>query len=58
MIGDANLYLTVVDEKRIAECGIMIAEEVHRGKGKGFETLILLLKYGRYCLPYTLPISK
>ncbi|XP_065211920.1 N-acetyltransferase 9-like protein isoform X1 [Planococcus citri] len=46
MIGDANLYLSTAEDERIAECGIMIAENMQRGKGKGFETLTLLLKYG------------
>ncbi|XKL63871.1 hypothetical protein PGB90_006235 [Kerria lacca] len=46
MIGDVNLYLSNIDGKKIAECGIMIAENSARGQGKGFEALALMLKYG------------
>lgn len=47
MIGDVNLYLSNIDGKKIAECGIMIAENSARGQGKGFEALALMLKYGK-----------
>lgn len=46
MIGDANLYINAVNGIKTAECGIMIAEDQERGKGKGLEALALLLKYG------------
>ncbi len=48
MIGDVNLYLNTSEERKTAECGIMIAEESARRQGKGLEALLLMLKYGKY----------
>lgn len=46
MIGDVNLYLSTHEGMKVAECGIMIAEDSARGQGKGLEALLLMLNYG------------
>lgn len=47
MIGDVNLYLSVQDDIKVGECGIMIAENNSRRQGKGLEALLLMLRFGR-----------
>ncbi|KAK7590622.1 hypothetical protein V9T40_002235 [Parthenolecanium corni] len=46
MIGDVNLYLSVQNDVKVGECGIMIAENDARGQGKGMEALLLMLRFG------------
>ncbi|XP_054288151.1 N-acetyltransferase 9-like protein [Macrosteles quadrilineatus] len=46
MIGDTNLYLIEEDGSLIGETGIMIAEESVRGRGRGREAILLMLRYG------------
>lgn len=49
MVGDTNLFLGEVEEGeggegRVAEAEIMIAEEAARGKGLGWEAMLLMLR--------------
>lgn len=46
MIGDTNLYLVNSDGMLTAEAGVMVAEELARGRGRGKEAMLLILKYG------------
>lgn len=46
MIGDVNLFISVVNQTKIAEVSIMIADSANRGNGYGFEALIHMLQYG------------
>lgn len=47
MIGDINLFLSIDDNESIkAEIEIMIAEESHRGLGKGKEAVLSMLRFG------------
>ncbi|XP_054715947.1 N-acetyltransferase 9-like protein isoform X1 [Uloborus diversus] len=46
MIGDVNLFFNVEEEPKTAEIEIMIADPVHRCKGKGREALLLMMRYG------------
>ncbi|XP_037948592.1 N-acetyltransferase 9-like protein [Teleopsis dalmanni] len=52
LIGDTNLFLRIDDEATvsdytIAEAEIMIAESSSRGKGYGWEAMLLMLKYAQ-----------
>ncbi|XP_058798368.1 N-acetyltransferase 9-like protein isoform X1 [Phymastichus coffea] len=46
MIGDINLFFNDANCNKNAEIEIMIAETCHRGKGYGWESAILMLRYG------------
>ncbi|CAL4094321.1 unnamed protein product [Meganyctiphanes norvegica] len=46
MIGDTNLFLTDSDDPTMAEAEIMIAETRFRGKKRGWEAILLMLRYG------------
>lgn len=46
LIGDTNLFISEVDDERVAEVEIMIAEAVSQRKGFGFESCLIILKYG------------
>ncbi|KAG5319070.1 NAT9 protein, partial [Acromyrmex heyeri] len=46
MVGDTNLFLHNSQGLCVAEIEIMIAEEVNRGKRRGWESIILMLLYG------------
>ncbi|XP_070161553.1 uncharacterized protein [Polyergus mexicanus] len=46
MIGDTNLFFNDSQESNIAEIEIMIADEAHRGRKRGWESVILMLHYG------------
>ena len=43
MVGDTNLFLS---EDSTAEAEIMIADTRHRGKGLGWESMLLMLRFG------------
>ena len=66
LIGDTNLFLVQEDnsgdgetnETVIAEAEIMIAEERVRGKRFGWESMLLMLKYGQTNLKCTKFIVK
>ncbi|XP_068629127.1 alpha/beta-tubulin-N-acetyltransferase 9 [Battus philenor] len=45
MIGDTNIFITDKDNM-VGEIEIMIAEEVARGKKRGWEAVILMMLYG------------
>uniref|UniRef100_A0A1B0GB54 N-acetyltransferase domain-containing protein n=1 Tax=Glossina morsitans morsitans TaxID=37546 RepID=A0A1B0GB54_GLOMM len=48
LVGDTNLFLHPKEEsgEKLAEIEIMIAEPEMRGKGFGWESVLLMLKYG------------
>lgn len=46
MIGDTNLFFPDAENLSLAEAEIMIAEERFRGKGRGWEAMLLMLHYG------------
>lgn len=49
LVGDTNLFLTVDPDtnNKIAETEIMIAEPHVRGKGYGWESMLLMMKYAQ-----------
>ncbi|CAD6991523.1 N-acetyltransferase 9-like protein [Ceratitis capitata] len=52
LVGDTNLFLRVNDDEEngclpVAEAEIMIAEPNARGKGYGWEAMLMLLKYAQ-----------
>ncbi|XP_005191530.1 alpha/beta-tubulin-N-acetyltransferase 9 isoform X2 [Musca domestica] len=49
LVGDTNLFLSQDPEtnERIAEAEIMIAEPQARGKGYGWEAMLLMMKYAQ-----------
>jgi len=50
MIGDTNLFLFYSEDcVQLAEAEIMIAEESARRKRRGWEAMLLMLRYGK-CL--------
>lgn len=53
MIGDTNLFFNDSQESNIAEIEIMIADEAHRGKKRGWESVILMMHYGNLNLIVT-----
>ncbi|GJQ70874.1 hypothetical protein Trydic_g792 [Trypoxylus dichotomus] len=46
MIGDTNLFFTEPDNTLAAEAEIMIAEPSARGRGCGFEAMLIMFLYG------------
>ncbi|CAH8261936.1 unnamed protein product [Arabidopsis lyrata] len=46
MTGDVNIYMNDVDDPKVAEVEIMIAEPRSRGKGLGKESVLMMMAYG------------
>ncbi|KAG7578771.1 GNAT domain [Arabidopsis thaliana x Arabidopsis arenosa] len=46
MTGDVNIYMNDVDDPKVAEVEIMIAEPRSRGKGLGNESVLMMMAYG------------
>jgi RimJ/RimL family protein N-acetyltransferase len=46
MIGDTNLFFNDSQESHATEIEIMIADEASRGKKRGWESVILMMRYG------------
>ncbi|XP_010467037.1 PREDICTED: N-acetyltransferase 9-like protein [Camelina sativa] len=46
MTGDVNIYMNDVDDRKVAEVEIMIAEARSRGKGLGKESVLMMMAYG------------
>ncbi|XP_006298487.2 N-acetyltransferase 9-like protein [Capsella rubella] len=46
MTGDVNIYMNDVDDRKVAEVEIMIAEPRSRGKGLGKESVLIMMAYG------------
>ncbi|KAL1191815.1 GCN5-related N-acetyltransferase 9 [Cardamine amara subsp. amara] len=46
MTGDVNIYMNDVDDPKVAEVEIMIAEPKSRGKGLGKESVLIMMAYG------------
>lgn len=49
LVGDTNLFLTIDSDtnEKVAEAEIMIAESSVRGKGYGWESMLLMIKYAQ-----------
>lgn len=47
MIGDTNIFMTDNTDVTLAEIEIMIAETCYRKNGRGKESTLLMLKYGK-----------
>lgn len=45
MTGDVNIYMNDVDDPKVAEVEIMIAEPTSRGKGIGKESVLMMMAY-------------
>ncbi|ESQ36978.1 hypothetical protein EUTSA_v10002661mg [Eutrema salsugineum] len=45
MAGDVNIYMNDVDDPKVAEVEIMIAESKSRGKGIGKESVLMMMAY-------------
>ncbi|KAA0059184.1 N-acetyltransferase 9-like protein [Cucumis melo var. makuwa] len=45
MVGDVNLYMNDLDDSRLAEVEIMIAEFKSRGKGLGKESVLMMMAF-------------
>ncbi|GIX93150.1 n-acetyltransferase 9-like protein [Caerostris darwini] len=58
MIGDVNLYLNDPDNNNCAEIEVMIADPLHRSKGKGKEALLFMLRYGSEALSINKFVAK
>lgn len=46
MIGDTNLFLNNSEDLHTAEVEIMIADTAHRNKKRGWESIMLMMRYG------------
>lgn len=53
MVGDTNLFLTDCEDRGLAEAEIMIAEPALRGARRGWEAMLLMLRYGAEYLGVT-----
>ncbi|KAK9285975.1 hypothetical protein L1049_025177 [Liquidambar formosana] len=45
MVGDVNIYMNDLDDSRVAELEIMIAELKSRGKGLGKESILMMMAF-------------
>ncbi|KAI4340992.1 hypothetical protein MLD38_025774 [Melastoma candidum] len=45
MVGDVNVYMNDVDDSKVAEVEIMIAEPKSRGKGLGKESVLMMMAF-------------
>ncbi|KAL9268713.1 GCN5-related N-acetyltransferase 9-like protein [Drosera capensis] len=45
MVGDVNIYMNDMDDPKVAEIEIMIAEPKSRGKGLGKESVLMMIAY-------------
>ncbi|CAM8949756.1 unnamed protein product [Rhodiola kirilowii] len=45
MVGDVNIYMNDMDDSKVAEVEIMIAEPTSRGKGLGKEAVLMMMAF-------------
>lgn len=56
MIGDTNLFFNDPQEPHTAEVEIMIADTASRGKRRGWESVILMIRYGNSMPLHTIAV--